>query len=410
MPRPAARSRSEVFVFMVGASALLYFDRIAMPIAGPDIRRQFGLTETQLGLIFSAFQAAYGLGMLPAGALSDRLGPARVLGAAGLVCAMVTAATGLCGLGPTAGFLFPLLLAARALFGAASAPLYPACGALTGSWFTPALHGRVQGAVVAAGSLGASAAPFVISGLIRRWGWRPAFGVSAAVTALFFIAWRLRVRDPTAEPAAGRTDSAPWRALLANRAILLLMASYFFTCYLYGALDNWMYYYFLEVKRLGEEPSALGASLTQAVIVIAMPLGGWASDRLAARTRAGRAWVGGASLALGALLWSLGCWSTSAVTVAVLFSLGAALASAAEGSYWALAIQAGGHHLASAFGLVNAAGCIGMFLAPLVLPLVAARFGWNLAVATAGIAAAIAALGWVFLARVTAHTGHKQNI
>ncbi len=50
----------------------------------PFIRGDFGLDYAQAGLVVSAFGLAYGIGQLPAGWLSDRIGPRLMLAEPGL--------------------------------------------------------------------------------------------------------------------------------------------------------------------------------------------------------------------------------------------------------------------------------------------------------------------------------------
>ena len=68
---------------MIAFSTMSYFDRIIMSIAGPGILKEFRLSPTQIGWIYSAFTLSYAALMIPGGALADRFGPRRVLFATG---------------------------------------------------------------------------------------------------------------------------------------------------------------------------------------------------------------------------------------------------------------------------------------------------------------------------------------
>jgi len=87
-----------------------YVDRGNLATAGPLIQDQLGLSNTQLGLLLSAFFWSYVPGQLPAGWLAERLDARRLL-AAGL--ALWALATGLTGLAE--GFL--TLLIVRVMLG-----------------------------------------------------------------------------------------------------------------------------------------------------------------------------------------------------------------------------------------------------------------------------------------------------
>jgi sugar phosphate permease len=92
-----SRAQALVVGLMFGLSVMSYFDRTIMSIAGPEIMKQFRLTETELGTIYSAFLLTYALLMIPGGSLADRLGPRLVLGFMALGSAVFTALTALGG-------------------------------------------------------------------------------------------------------------------------------------------------------------------------------------------------------------------------------------------------------------------------------------------------------------------------
>ena len=65
------------YAFLV--SAMSYLDRVNLSIAGPTLQKEFGLTDVQLGYVFSAFVWSYALFQAPSGRLADRFGPRWVL-------------------------------------------------------------------------------------------------------------------------------------------------------------------------------------------------------------------------------------------------------------------------------------------------------------------------------------------
>jgi len=113
-----------IIALLFGFSMMSYFDRTIMSIAGPQMIKDFGLSETQMGGIYSAFILGYALLMIPGGRLTDRLGPRRMLTLMGVLSAMFTAAAVLAGK-PTLGWyvaVVPALFAARLGLGVASRP------------------------------------------------------------------------------------------------------------------------------------------------------------------------------------------------------------------------------------------------------------------------------------------------
>ncbi len=56
------------------ATTLNYVDRQVLGVLAPDLSARFGWSEIEYGTIVTAFQMAYAVGLLGAGALIDRLG------------------------------------------------------------------------------------------------------------------------------------------------------------------------------------------------------------------------------------------------------------------------------------------------------------------------------------------------
>ena len=74
-------------------SAVAYLDRTNISIAGLAISREYGLGNQRLGWIFSSFLIGYAAFQLPAGWLSSRFGPRRVLTVGVLLWGVMTALT-----------------------------------------------------------------------------------------------------------------------------------------------------------------------------------------------------------------------------------------------------------------------------------------------------------------------------
>jgi len=77
----ATHVRYWVIVFAVSLAVIQYLDRVSISSAAavPAIRRDLGLSDVQMGWVFSAFGLAYAIFDIPGGYLGDRLGPRKVL-------------------------------------------------------------------------------------------------------------------------------------------------------------------------------------------------------------------------------------------------------------------------------------------------------------------------------------------
>src|SRR5260221_9394177 len=88
---------------------ITYVDRVNISTAADAIRRELGLSNTQLGFLQSAFGYPYLLFQIFGGWIGDRFGPRRTLFLCGLVWASATILTGFSG-GLVALFLCRLLV------------------------------------------------------------------------------------------------------------------------------------------------------------------------------------------------------------------------------------------------------------------------------------------------------------
>ena len=55
------RARHVMMVFVATLAVITFVDRVCISQAAPDIRRDLGLDEKQMGMLFSAFALAYAL-------------------------------------------------------------------------------------------------------------------------------------------------------------------------------------------------------------------------------------------------------------------------------------------------------------------------------------------------------------
>ena len=85
------------FAFMLLLAAIAYLDRICISTAAPAIRADLGLSDSEMGFVFSAFTPAYALFEVPSGWFADRFGARVTLTRIVVWWSAMTAATGLAG-------------------------------------------------------------------------------------------------------------------------------------------------------------------------------------------------------------------------------------------------------------------------------------------------------------------------
>src|SRR3981189_2121832 len=91
------RPTSIVLVMLCLMYLITYIDRVNVSTAAAGFGKDFHLSKTQIGLVFSAFAYPYLLFQIIGGGASDRFGPRRTLIACSLIWASATVLTGLAG-------------------------------------------------------------------------------------------------------------------------------------------------------------------------------------------------------------------------------------------------------------------------------------------------------------------------
>src|SRR4029079_3909326 len=73
-PSVSTTAPHRVVAFTLGLIAVAYLDRVCIATAAPTMRAELGLSDAQMGLVFSAFTFAYALFEVPSGWMADRFG------------------------------------------------------------------------------------------------------------------------------------------------------------------------------------------------------------------------------------------------------------------------------------------------------------------------------------------------
>jgi MFS transporter, ACS family, D-galactonate transporter len=178
---------------LLGSGILVnYFDRITLSVAAPELQQEFGLSPTEMGLVFSVFFWSYALLQIPVGLVLDRFGvmPIGRIGAA--LWSLATALTALAG--GVAG-----IIVARLLLGVAEAPAFPANAKATGYWF-PRSERALATAIFDSAAKFANVIGAPLVGLaVVNFGWRGAFWSMATLNFAYFVGFCLVYRDPSAD-------------------------------------------------------------------------------------------------------------------------------------------------------------------------------------------------------------------
>ena len=142
-------------LFLISLMYLLtYMDRSNISVAAPAIAKEFQLSKTAMGFVFSAFLWAYAIGQIPGGWLGDRFGPRRVLLAIIPFWSLTVVATGL-----TTGVI--TLIVTRFVLGLSEAGAFPIATRAMQLWFAKSERGLVHGVTHSFSRFAVAITPFV---------------------------------------------------------------------------------------------------------------------------------------------------------------------------------------------------------------------------------------------------------
>jgi MFS family permease len=358
--------------------AVAYLDRVCIATAAPVIKDELGLSDAQMGMVFSAFTFAYALFEIPSGWMADRFGARMTLTRIVLWWSAMTAATGL-----ASGFLSLVVL--RFLFGLGEAGAFPATARAYARWLPARERGRAFGLAIMTGAIaGAVTQPLVVV-MLGTMTWHRAFAVFGAVGVVWAGVWWWWFRDDPHEHAAvGPAELAfiaeggaehrphahlPWRRLVACRALVVLCAMYFCAIYGWYFYLTWLPTYLLRARGFDLRQAGWLAALPLLSIALGVFLGGWLSDRLAARlgARRGRRLCGLVGLPAAALAVVAGVTTSSPIASALLLAAAGGAAALGVAPAWAVALEIGGVNAGVVSGAMNMFGNLGGTLSPLVI-------------------------------------------
>jgi len=172
------KRRFWVYFLLFLFNMIAYTDRVNMSVAGKPIADELGLSPVALGYLFSSFLWIYIICLLPAGALTDRLGTRRTVGFA-VACWSVFQMLG--GLAPT----MITLLFARLGLGVFESPTNPGANRVIREWAPRSERGLASATWISGSLAGPSVGALLVAWLVSDFGWRLSF----IITGLLGLGW-----------------------------------------------------------------------------------------------------------------------------------------------------------------------------------------------------------------------------
>lgn len=272
-----------IFVLLFLLYMFDYVDRMVITSLFPFLKADWGLTDTQCGMLVSAVYWSIVLFTFPVSVLVDRWSRRKTIGLMALVWSVAT------GLGAFS-LNFKHLFYARSVIGVGEAGYAPGGSAMISALYPVEKRSWMMGLWNASIPLG-SAIGVAVGGIIAtHWGWRHALGIVAIpglfIAILFFFIRDYKtislVKEETKTPEHKKVKMSikdMFKEFIQKPSLIFTyfgMAGVVFTT---TSLLTWLPTYFHRVQGIPESKAGLMSSAVLLVAIIGAPLGGYITDR-----------------------------------------------------------------------------------------------------------------------------------
>jgi MFS family permease len=285
------------FCVLVGINTVNFYDRQVLGAVQEQVRTEWGLSDSQLGLLGTAFMLLYAVVGLPLGRLADRSRRKWILAAGVGLWSVLTFASGF-------ATNFWSLFVLRLGVGVGEASCAPTASSLIGDLVPAERRARAMSVFMLGLPLGLALSFFVSGAVAERHGWQAAFfvaglpGLVLAVAAMFILDPVRGRADPPAAPGAA-AEQLPF-ATVARRVlslptmwwIIVSGALHIFNMYALGAF---IASFLVRYHEIGVARAGTISGLVYGFGALGIFAGGWLGDRAFRHRVSGRlhvAWVG----------------------------------------------------------------------------------------------------------------------
>ncbi len=210
MPKVSARGYALGVLFAL--NLVNFLDRNIIGAVAEPLRKEWGLSDSALGMLGTAFTLLYAILGVPLGRLADTRTRTWILAVGGLVWSVLTAASGL-------ARNFGELFAARLGVGVGEAVCSPAATALIGDLYPANQRSRALSVFMLGLPLGLGLGYAIGGWAAQSYGWRASFYIAGIPGVVFALA-ALLIHEPARGAAETHSVGATRRGESAFRTVL----------------------------------------------------------------------------------------------------------------------------------------------------------------------------------------------
>jgi MFS family permease len=186
---------------LIAINVLNFYDRNVTGALAEPVRKEFHLTDTQIGFLGSIFIWLYALVGVPLGSVADRWSRKKLLAGGIVIWSLLTGLTAL-------ATTYTMLLCSRLGFAVGEAAVAPTATSWIGDLFPASKRAAPLALFMIGVPLGGALAFFFSGPIAQAFGWRAAMVVAAA-PALFLVPLLLGLHEPERGAAEIHKEAAP---------------------------------------------------------------------------------------------------------------------------------------------------------------------------------------------------------
>ncbi len=384
-----------VVLALLSLSLLInYVDRSSISIAAPLIRNEFGLSASQLGVLFSAFSWTYAFFLILSGWLADRFNVNWVLAIGFAVWSIATLLTG-------AATGLAVFLVLRLLLGMGESVAYPCYSRIVVRHFPEHRRGLANSIIAIGMPGGLAVGTFAGAILMGQFGWRPFFIMLGLGTLLWLVPWftfmprgRRMVQPMTSDV------SPPIGELIEQRSFWGTCLGLFALNFLLYFMINWLPLYLVRERGFAMSSVAV-VGFVYLIAAVISPAAGWFSDYWVAAgatpTLARKTIMAGGQVLCGLCL--IACVTASPRFALLFLFLGGVGFGFSNSQTWAIAQTLAGPNASGKWtGIQNFMGNFAGILGPIIAgDLIDRTGGFFWAFAVTAMVGIFGAASWVFV-------------
>lgn len=356
-----------------------FIDRSAISFVIGPLKEEFHFSDTQFGMILSAFGIGYALLTSLGGWMVDIWKPRKIWPLSAIAWSLCIALLGF----STGLWTFILL---RFLLGASEGPHFPAVSRSIYDWLSPAERARALSLSLVAIPLSSVVGAPITSYLVADFGWRMMFVIISIAGILWAAAWYFLFRDRPEDCPFMKDDEKKylasfnkepkpedahidWRYILTHPALIANNIAYFAFGYMLFFATLWLPGYFLTQHGLDLKSVGWYLTIPWLVGAVFLKAGGFLSDWIYNKTgssRHGRSHIIWSSQLLATIFFVLLSFTNTLGLSIFYLSLGLGFGLLPQPAFFSTNIDVAKQRSGSSQGVTSSCLSIGGILAPLL--------------------------------------------